>query len=230
MSAAVSDPAATPVVITDAATSNSPHFQNAPPGQSPEPAWHTPANASDLNTPGAVSPVLPEIVPASPAFNPEREQQLQRALAVANTIDDPLRKATLISDIARQYAELGQPNTAADLLAQALETAKPLKDAAQKRTLLEAIARQYLEIDQPSQVQAIVTDLDDIAAQIALMSALAQYYTETDQPAQAADTLAASVALVETVDDKSLQLGLLTEISLEYSCLEQTETADRLLA
>ena len=190
--------------------------------------------ATDLNLHEAVAPVVTNHFSATPSveplLDPKHEQQLLEALAVANSLDDPFGKATLLSDIARQYIELGQLNIAADILAQALETANSLNNVTEKMVVIDDIARQYLELDQPSQVQAIIASLDDVPAKIALTTILAQYYTETGQPSSATDALADSIALVETIDDASLRARLFTKIALEYSHIDKPESAERLLS
>ncbi|MGK7923691.1 MAG: DUF481 domain-containing protein [Spirulina sp.] len=195
---------------------------------SPDIFLDDPNNRSDVEN---VPQTMPNVLPPAPFVTSKPEDSdLLQALEVANALDDPLGQATLLSDIAQQYAELGQANIAADILSRAFEVAKTIEDAPAKNRITDAIVRQYLEIGQPSSALAIVASLDNAPVKIPLMGALAQYYTQLGQPSRAADILSDSLTLADTVDDASLKARLLATIALEYNRLGQPESVDRLLS
>ncbi len=197
----------------------------------PNPQSQLPAkNNADLDSADANLPDASDIASTPATSDPTPEQQLQQALAVAKNLDDPLEKATLLSGIAKQYTELGQPDNAATIMAQALQTAGKITNKTLKRTMRATIARQYLELDQPSQAQAIVDQLKNVNDQVGLMLALAAYYIETDQPDQAAALLSDSVTRANAIANKTSRASRLTAIALAYNQIKRLELANQLIA
>ncbi len=215
---------ATPII--NKASDLAPATSSNPSKPQPQPPVKT---DSELDSADARQPDSTDIAPTPATSEPTPEPQLQQALAVANNLDDPLGKATLLSGIARQYAELGQPDTAAAILAQALQTAGKITNKALKRTMRAEIARQYIALDQPSQAQAIVEQLNNANDQVGLMLALAADYIEADQPDQAATLLSETVARANTITDKTPRVQRLTEIALAYNQINQPELANQLI-
>ena len=77
---------------------------------------------------------------------------------------------------------------------------------------------------------AIAQSFDDLIVKVTTTTNIAQYFAQIGQTAPAVEILDNAVAMVNLVEDKSLQNQLLFEISLKYGELGQEETAQALLA
>lgn len=82
---------------------------------------------------------------------------LLEALEVANTVEDATIKATMLSDIAGKYAQIGEPEIALALLSEALEAADTIEETEAKATVLNAIAINYVALEEVSLAEDILS-------------------------------------------------------------------------
>ena len=71
----------------------------------------------------------------------DAETLLLQALEVANSLEDPYRRATLLNDIAIKYAKLGKIERSREILDQSLAVARTIEDTGNKVTIMGAIAQ-----------------------------------------------------------------------------------------
>lgn len=91
---------------------------------------------------------------------------LLEALEVADRIEDPLGKATVLSEIALQYAAIGETQRADEILSAAAAIADTLEDTADKARLLSAIALNYAAIDRTQRATDLLSAASDLANSI----------------------------------------------------------------
>ena len=127
------------------------------------------------------------------------ESILSQALEMANSIKDPRRQATVLSDVALQYAAIGQISKAIVILDQALETAKTIEDTPHQISVTGAIAVKYDSIGQGeraaeilSESLAAIEELEDAETQGSLFTEIALKYAEIGRAEQARELLARS--------------------------------------
>ena len=144
---------------------------------------------------------IPERVGGS-SENPE--QLLQQALTIANTIEDPYDKATLLNDIALQYANLGKKEQGIAILSQSLEAAKKIADTSVKVTVMLGIAESYWELEQITTANKLLSESIELANSVAdkslksrLLTKIALKYAEIGQDDQTVILLSQSQELIE---------------------------------
>ena len=96
----------------------------------------------------------------------DSEHILEQALTIADTIEDSYDRATILNDIARQYAELGKKEKATAILSRSLEVAQKIEDTSVKVTLMLAIANIYFDLDRITIANDILSESLEIANSI----------------------------------------------------------------
>ena len=152
----------------------------------------------------SVAQIIPnEATDASESRNeiPESESEsiLSQALEMANSIKDPQRQATVLSDVALQYAAIGQISKAIVILEQALETAQTIEDTPTQISVTGSIAVKYDPIGQGERAAEILAEslteieaIEDAATQASLFTEIALKYSEIGRSEQARELLARS--------------------------------------
>ena len=127
----------------------------------------------------------PSLQPSDLSEVPDSQRSLLRALQVANSLEEPYLKATLLSDIAIKYFNLGKSDQAKEILEQSLEVARTIEDILNKVNIMEAIALNYNQIGQKTTAQEllsetleIVNSIEDKSLQAGLLSKIALKYAE----------------------------------------------------
>ncbi|MDJ0574444.1 MAG: DUF481 domain-containing protein [Xenococcaceae cyanobacterium MO_234.B1] len=127
------------------------------------------------------------------------ESILSQALEMANSIKDPQRQATVLSDVALQYAAIGQISKAIVILDQALETAQTIEDTPTQISVTGSIAVKYDPIGQGERAAEILSEslaaikaLEDAEIQASLFTEIALKYSQIGRSEQARDLLARS--------------------------------------
>ncbi|NET38061.1 MAG: DUF481 domain-containing protein, partial [Cyanothece sp. SIO1E1] len=213
------------------------------------PERSSPETDANLNPPGPgilkpdANPNLPEQLPSNAPDLPQASEQasqadeiLMQAIAIANTLEAGSTKATILGEIALQYAELGQDAQAAESLSQALGAANAIQTAAEKAKVLSKIALQYAEIGPLEQSTSVLSEavqtartIDNAPEQATVLSELALQYLKLGQGAQATDVLLQATAVADGVEDPQAKAGLLAELALRYADLGQYERSSQLL-
>lgn len=139
---------------------------------------------------------------ASEGGNPE--QLLQQALTIADTIKDPYDRATILNDIALQYANLGKKEQGIAILSQSLEAAKKIADTSVKVTVMLGIAQNYFELEQITTANEILSEsielansVEDKSLKSRLLTKIALKHAEIGQDEQTAILLSQSQELIE---------------------------------
>ncbi|MGK7914807.1 MAG: DUF481 domain-containing protein [Prochloraceae cyanobacterium] len=129
----------------------------------------------------------------------ESESVLSQALEVADSIKDPQRRATVLSDVALQYATIGQISKATDILERALETAGTIEDTPTKISITSSIALKYKAIGQEEQAAELLAEstseieaIEDLQTQASLFTEIALKYAELGRSQKAKELLARS--------------------------------------
>ena len=129
----------------------------------------------------------------------ESESILSQALEMANSIKDPQRKATVLSDVALQYAAIGQIPKATLILDQAKVTAQTIEDTPQQISVIGSIAVKYNSIGQRERAVEILSEslaqieaMEDAETQASLFTEIALKYAEIGQSDQAKELLVRS--------------------------------------
>ena len=139
---------------------------------------------------------------SSEGGNPEK--LLQQALTIADTIKDPYDRATILKDIALQYANLGEKEQGTAILGQSLEVAKKIADTSVKVTVMLGIAQNYFELEQITTANEILSEsielansVEDKSLKSRLLTKIALKYAEIGQDEQTAILLSQSQKLIE---------------------------------
>ncbi len=134
----------------------------------------------------------------------ESESILSQALEMANSIKDPQSQATILSDVALQYATIGQISKAIVILDQALETARNIEDIPTQVSVTGAIAVKYDTIGQGERATEILSEtlveieaVKDAETQASLFTEIALKYSEIGRGEQARELLTRSQQAVE---------------------------------
>ncbi len=132
------------------------------------------------------------------------EQLLEQALKIANTVKDPYDRATILKDIALQYANLGKKDQGIAILSQSLEVAKKIEDTSVKVTVMLGIAHNYFELDRITTANEILSEGLELVNSVAdqslksrLLTKIALKYAEIGQDKQTATLLTQSQELIE---------------------------------
>ncbi len=127
------------------------------------------------------------------------ESILSQALEMANSIKDPQRQATVLSDVALQYAAIGQISKATVILDQAKMTAQTIEDTPTQISVTGAIAVKYDPIGQRERAAEILSEslaaieaMEDAETQASLFTEIALKYAEIGRSEQARELLARS--------------------------------------
>lgn len=114
---------------------------------------------------------------------------LFQALEFAQAITNPAKKATVLSEIALRYVNLGEDFQANSILSQALEAVEAIEDDAEKASVLTAIALNTAEMGQTvrandilSQALEIANTIEDGEVQGSLFTEIALAYADLGQP------------------------------------------------
>ena len=123
---------------------------------------------------------------------------------MANSIKDPQSKATVLSDVALQYATIGQISKAIVILDQALETARTIEDTPTQVSVTGAIAVKYDIIGQGERATEILSEslveieaLEDAETQASLFTEIALKYSEIGRSEQARKLLTRSQQAID---------------------------------
>ena len=138
----------------------------------------------------------------------ESESVLSQALEIANSIKDPQRRATVLSDVALQYATIGQISKATDILDRALETARTIEDTPTKISIIGSIAVKYNAIGQEERAVEILSEslvaieaIADLQIQASLFTEIALKYAELGRSEEARELLARSQQAVAQAEE-----------------------------
>ncbi len=181
-------------------------INNSPPKRRSEIVESSRAQIIPTDTDGdAASESRDEIIESESEI--KSESLLSQALEMANSIKDPQRKATVLSDVALQYAAIGQIAKATIILDQALETARTIEDPPTKISVTGAIAVKYNTIREPERAAEILGEswaeieaIEDAETQTSLFTEIALKYAEIGQSKQARELLARSQQAVEQAE------------------------------
>ena len=131
------------------------------------------------------------------------EQILEQALTVADTIEEYYPRATMLNDIAQQYANLGKKNKAITILSQSLELAQKIEDNLSQLSLMLQIAKIYFELDRIdiadnilSETLEIADSIEDKFVKAQLLTKIALKYAEIGQHERAETLLSQSQELI----------------------------------
>ena len=149
---------------------------------------------------------------------------LSEALKQAESLKDRQWKATFLSNIATQYAKLGQVAKAKQILNQALETALTIYNDLERATVLGDIALQLAELGEAalaaevlSQAREAIDEIDDTQVQASLLRDLSFKYAKIGDSQTEAELLAQIQVLTEsqsepvtqwTFKEEPLELGI----------------------
>ena len=148
-----------------------------------------------------VSESRDEIRPSASESESEIKSEfiLSQALEMANSIKDPQRQATVLSDVALQYAAIGQISKAIVILDQALETAQTIEDTPTQISVTGSIAVKYDPIGQGERAAEILSEglaaikaIEDAETQASLFTEIALKYADIGRSEQARKLLARS--------------------------------------
>ncbi len=132
-------------------------------------------------------------------------QVLSEALAVANTIEDPKSKASLLSQIANQYidTEISEVAVASDILSQALAVTDKIEDFAAKANILKDIALTYIKLNNNplateilSEAETVANNIENPEQQASILTDIALKYTEIGQHQKSSQLLAKSQEII----------------------------------
>lgn len=133
------------------------------------------------------------------------EEILRQALDVANTLQDPQSKATVLSEIAQKYLSIGQQEKASEVLSQALEVADSITETPGKARTLAEIALAYNALDEVdlalnvlSQAQEVANNIEDGQVKASLLTAIALKYAELGEYEQSTQLISESQQVVKT--------------------------------
>ncbi|MDY6803128.1 MAG: DUF481 domain-containing protein [Cyanobacteriota bacterium] len=136
-------------------------------------------------------------------FGSPTAEILLEALEVANTIEDAEIKAGILSEIAINYAQIGEPAIALDILSEALEIANTVEDAEAKATVLNAIAINYAALDNYPVAEEIlslaleeVSSLEDSEKKASLLTEIALNYARIGDNRTSSEVLSESKEVV----------------------------------
>ena len=153
------------------------------------------------NNPRLLRPALEDSPWGQTTEPPENESEsmLSQALKMANSIKDPQRQAIVLSDVALQYAAIGQISKATLILDQAKVTAQTIEDTPRQISVIGSIAVKYYSIGQKERAVEILSErlakieaMEDTETKASLFTEIALKYAEIGQSEQAKELLARS--------------------------------------
>ena len=146
----------------------------------------------------------PSLQPSDLSEIPDSQRSLLRALQVANSLEDPYLKATLLNDIAIKYFNLGKSDRAKEILDQSLEIARTIEEIINKVSVMGTIALNYNQIDQRIYAQELLSEtleiansIEDKSLQAGLLSKLALKYAELGEQTSEETLLSQSEEILE---------------------------------
>lgn len=155
------------------------------------------------------------------------------ALEVANTIESASYQSSVISDIVRKYAEIGQKEQAAKLVPQILKTYRTTKwRARDKSRALVDIAHEYAKNGQEEQAAQLLSQAYGTAKSIieadvkaAVLADIAGKYAKNRQKDQATKLLSQVFETVEPIHTIRLRSNALFEVAVKYAEIGEFDQA-----
>ncbi len=170
--------------------------------------------------------LIAETVPGelnNPPGETEELSNLSEALEQAESLKDRQWKATFLSNIAVQYAKLGQVAKAKEILDQALETALTIYNDLERATVLGDIALKLVDIGESalavevlSQAREAIDEIKNTQVQASLLRDLSFKYAKIGDSQTEAELLAQIKVITEsksepftrwTFKEEPLELG-----------------------
>ncbi|MBD2102376.1 DUF481 domain-containing protein [Leptolyngbya sp. FACHB-261] len=216
--------------------------------------WPTLATAEDLK-----SIAQAHSTPSSVDTNRSMLEFLSESLEAANQIEDRVARSTVLSEIASQYAKIGQTERAIQVLSQALETANTIPEPSEQAPVLMALATRYAELGQADsatrvleQALTVINRIEEMTTRVNLLSTIALKYaslgrsdtaaeilsrTLTEVALQAAPTdpdranqnLAQASEVAQLIGNLPTRVSVLSEIATAYTQTGQADLGAQLL-
>ena len=146
-----------------------------------------------------------------------RADQNDQALQIAQTIDNSVIKANVLSRIAVKYGEAGQENQAEALFTQALQMANKIESLPEKAVTLETIATRYGKVGQNDKAAEVLSQASQVANTIGgasfvkdtVIETIAVRYAEIGDYNQ-------GIGLANTIEDSLPKSRALARIVVKY--------------
>ena len=170
---------------------------------------------------------LAHFVSDTAEFLPKTDQ-LQLALSILNEqlipitegLQDDFSKSSALSAIATAYAELNDPNRAAELLTGALQAAQTIQDDDYKASALSSITIAGTKLNDPSKAAELLAEALKATQTIQFngyksfaLSSIAIAGTKLNDPSKAAELLAEALKATQTIQDDRDKLDVLSDIT-----------------
>ncbi len=170
--------------------------------------------------------------------------QYEKALEIANTLEEGSYKASARIAIARAYFKAGRYNQAlelAKLIPDGFLRAVP-EDEDPKQVFLKALALKYTQAGLYNRALQVTSASEDVPAQIEVLQIIAREYAKVDQKEKASEILAKALERANTITkiDRLTErsgghvctsnAGILTDLASDWAKLGQRQQAFEVLA
>ncbi|MDY6941245.1 MAG: tetratricopeptide repeat protein, partial [Cyanobacteriota bacterium] len=157
---------------------------------------------------------------------------LEKALTLAESIDDPNSQSSALSAIAEAYGQLEQDEVAVGVLEKALTLAESIDNPNSQSSALIAIAWVYGQLEKAEEAAGILEkaltlaeSIDDPNSQSSALRAIAGTTGQLEKAEVAAGILEKALTLAESINNPNSQSNALSAIAGATGQLEQDEEA-----
>ena len=141
----------------------------------------------------------------------------EKALEVAETIEDDNYRPRALAEAAVGYAKAGHKRKADEILIQALDEVKSVRSPYSQASVMADIARKYLEMNQYDAALEVAISMRDDYNKPRSLAEIAAKFGEKGKKEKAAEIFTQALRVASIIEDNFYKSWALAEIAVKYS-------------